>query len=134
MLRNPSAAVVSALAKPKVPKDHFERLFDFQCRALRLPEFRQQFQFAKAAFNRKWQADFYFEHYQVLVEINGGIWMGGKGAHSRPGNIQRDMEKLNAATLLGLWSLEFTTKEVTNGTAVAFTQKVLTRLGWKGAA
>lgn len=134
MLKNPAAAAVARLAKPKVPKDHFERLFAFQCRALRLPEFRQQFQYAKEAIGRKWQADFYFPSYHLLVEINGGIWMGGQGAHSRPANIQRDMEKLNAAALLGLWTLEFTTKEVTNGAAVAFTQKVLTRLGWKGAA
>lgn len=132
MLRNPAAAAVARLAKPKEDKGRFERLFAFQCRALRLPEFRQQYPFAKAAFDRKWLSDFYFEQYRLIVEINGGIWMGGQGAHSRPANIQRDMEKGNAATMLGLWTLEFTTREVTDGTAVAFTQKVLTRLGWPG--
>lgn len=38
---------------------------------------------------------------KVALEVDGGVWRKGGGAHSHPSNILRDIEKHNAATLLG---------------------------------
>lgn len=132
MLKNPASAVVARLAKPKEDKARYERLFAFQCRALRLPEFREQFMFAKQALGRQWRADVFFPVHGIVVEIQGGIWMKGGGAHSHPVDITRNMEKHNDIALLGLTLLQFTPKDVTSGEAVAFTQKVLAAKGWTG--
>ena len=130
MLRHPAAA--AAKLTRDTDRAKYERAFAFQCRGLRLPAFVEQFAWAKVALGRKWTADFYFRDYALLVEIEGGIWMPGGGAHSRPLNIERDAEKNNAAILLGLSTLRFTPKQVKAGEAVAFTQRVLAARGWKG--
>jgi hypothetical protein len=38
---------------------------------------------------------------KVALEVDGGIWKKGGGAHSRPSAILRDIEKMNLATVLG---------------------------------
>lgn len=51
---------------------------------------------------RKWRFDFAWSDYPmggVALEVEGGIWIGG--AHGRGSGIARDIEKYNAATLLG---------------------------------
>lgn len=45
--------------------------------------------------------DYAIPDLQIALEKNGGVWMKGKGAHSRPANIVRDMEKSTEAQLLG---------------------------------
>lgn len=50
---------------------------------------------------RKWRFDFAIPSKKIAFEIDGGIWRKGGGAHSRPKNIMRDIEKSNAAQLLG---------------------------------
>lgn len=137
MLTPPAATASTAAralqqARRAHGREHYERLFAFQCRSLRLPDFKAQSAWAKAAMGRKWTADFHFPEYALLVEIDGGVWRPGGGAHSRPGNIERDIEKHNAAVLLGLTTLRFTPKHVTSGDAVAITQRVLAARGWKG--
>lgn len=50
---------------------------------------------------RKWLMDYAIPDLRIALEKNGGVWMKGKGAHSRPTNIVRDMEKSTEAQLLG---------------------------------
>lgn len=51
---------------------------------------------------RKWRFDYAWPvPNKVALEVDGGIWRKGGGAHSHPSNILRDIEKSNAATLLG---------------------------------
>lgn len=50
---------------------------------------------------RKWRFDYAWPEYKVALEVEGGIWMRGRGAHSRPQGIERDIEKYNAAVVLG---------------------------------
>lgn len=107
-----------------------ERTYAFQCKTLRLPTVTEQYLFAKP-LGRRFTADFAFVEYQLLVEIQGGIWMGGGGAHSRPQSIQRDVEKQQLAVLLGYYLLPVTPAEVKNGYAVDLTQRVLFKLGWR---
>jgi very-short-patch-repair endonuclease len=53
---------------------------------------------------RRWRFDYAILDYKIAIEKDGGVWMKGGGAHSRPQNILRDMEKLTQAALLG-WTV-----------------------------
>lgn len=51
--------------------------------------------------NRRFRFDYAIPEYKIAVEVEGGIWMKGGGAHSRPQNILRDMEKYTLANIEG---------------------------------
>lgn len=50
---------------------------------------------------RRWKADFAFPDAKVLVEIEGGVWLGRKGRHTNPRGFISDCDKYNTATLMG---------------------------------
>jgi len=50
---------------------------------------------------RKYTCDFLVPSIPAVVELQGGIWRKGKGAHSRPQNIERDCEKSNLLQIEG---------------------------------
>lgn len=64
---------------------------------------------------RGWKLDYCLPELKIAIECDGGIWMAGGGAHSRPQNIKRDMEKANAAQVLGWVYLRFTPQEMNTG-------------------
>ena len=76
-------------------------------------EFVQEFQFHTT---RKWRADFHIKNTKLLIEVEGGIWSGGR--HTRGKGYLGDMEKYNAATMLGFQVLRFSTDQVTSGFAI----------------
>jgi hypothetical protein len=45
----------------------------------------------------------------ILIEIDGGIWAGGR--HTRGAGFVGDMEKLNAAAILGYRVLRYQPKD-----------------------
>lgn len=67
--------------------------------------------FAKTA-GRRWRFDWAWPDAMVAVECEGGIWRRGGGAHSHPINIMRDLEKGNAAVLLGWAVLRYTPEQM----------------------
>jgi very-short-patch-repair endonuclease len=72
-----------------------------------LPEPATEYRFHP---RRKWRFDVAWPDYQLAVELHGGLWSGG--AHARPRGIQRDLEKHNAAMLLGWKVLYFSTDDL----------------------
>lgn len=112
----------------RAKREQFERMFAQQFAALRLAAPLPQFKFAKA-LGREWTADFAWPDLMLLVEIDGGIWRCGGGAHSRPAAILRDMAKHNDATLLGWRVLRFSSDEVKSGHAVRFVERVMDSRG-----
>lgn len=108
----------------------FEDSFAFQCRARQLPSFERQYMYAKC-LGRKFEADFCNQEYKLIVEINGGIWMKGGGAHSRPMGIENDYERHQYAARLGYFVLPFTTDDVTSGHAINWTIETLYKHGWR---
>lgn len=76
-------------------------------------EFEQEFQFHTT---RKWRADFHIKNTKLLIEVEGGIWSGGR--HTRGKGYLGDMEKYNAATMMGYQVLRFSTEQVTSGFAI----------------
>jgi very-short-patch-repair endonuclease len=93
-----------------------------------IPKATRQFQFVP---NRKVTADFAWPEFRVIVEVQGGIWRRGGGAHSHPNNILRDIEKQQLAMLHGWWIFPVTTDEVQNGQALKLIELALQSKGWK---
>lgn len=49
--------------------------------------------------NRKWRFDFAWPTHGVALEVEGGVWSGGR--HSRGSGFIKDMEKYNTAAQMG---------------------------------
>jgi hypothetical protein len=123
------------------PENDLEAEFARQCVRYELPPFDREVEFAKEAFDRKYRLDFFWAKYRLAVELHGLIVVtaaGGaqivRGGHSTVPGITRDMDKRNAAILLGIDVLTFTQSHVNSGDAIAMTQRALTVKGWRRAA
>ena len=63
---------------------------------------------------RKLQADFYLDRYKIIIEIQGGTWIGFNknskktGWHQHPIGYKNDCDKGNLFTIYGYHSLYFT--------------------------
>lgn len=119
-------------AAPKPEENEGENLFRFQIKALELPAPREQYPFAQG-MGRKFAADFAWPEFWLIVEIFGGIYLKGGGAHSRPAKIETDMERMQYAGLLGFRFLPFTPDDVFSGHAINWTEKTLRAVGWRPA-
>ncbi|WP_025094579.1 hypothetical protein [Acinetobacter soli] len=75
--------------------------------------FEQEYKFHP---DRKWRADFFITGTNILIEVEGGIWSGGR--HTRGKGYLGDMEKYNAAAILGFKVLRFDTQQVKSGLAI----------------
>jgi hypothetical protein len=74
------------------------------CRRLKLPEVPV----AEHSFHpsRQWRFDLAFPRHKIAIEIQGGAFIGGR--HNRGGGFIKDMEKMNAAAVLG-WRILYRT-------------------------
>lgn len=90
-----------------------ERTLDFQLKAHKITGWVRQHKFHPT---RRWRLDYYFPAARLGIEIDGGIYAGGR--HSRGQGMERDNEKLNAAALEGIVVMRFGPNQVKNGVAV----------------
>jgi very-short-patch-repair endonuclease len=72
---------------------------------------------------RRWRLDFAFVPQKLAIEVEGGIWTGGR--HGRGVGMEKDAEKYNQLTLMGWRLLRFTDKPIKSGAAVAMIQEAL---------
>lgn len=122
---------------PKV-RSEAEREFLEQVQLLSLPQPAVQLRFAP---KRRWRADFAWPKARLIVEIEGGLWSrkgakrckvcGGTptGRHTSGKGFEGDLEKYNAATLLGWAILRFTPRMVRTGEATKTVEEFLKRRG-----
>jgi hypothetical protein len=82
---------------------NLEETFTFQWRILGGPELEREHKFHPA---RKWRFDFCHLRTKTAIELEGGVWSGGR--HTRGGGFTADIEKYNAATLQGYVVLRLT--------------------------
>ncbi|MDC5111990.1 endonuclease domain-containing protein [Acinetobacter baumannii] len=75
--------------------------------------FEQEYKFHP---ERKWRADFLITGTKILIEVEGGIWSGGR--HTRGKGYIGDMEKYNSAAMMGFTVLRFSTEQVKAGLAI----------------
>jgi very-short-patch-repair endonuclease len=102
------------------PKSVWEEMFfiDILNRGCLIPTREYRFR-----VGRRWAFDFAWPDQMVAVEIEGGIYNGGR--HVRPTGFENDCEKYNAATLDGWRVYRFTGPQVSNGSAASLTMKAL---------
>lgn len=90
------------ITKPKPsPTDTFTLL----CKSELGVECVKEFKFHPV---RKWRFDYAMPSALVALEVEGGVWTGGR--HINPKGFLNDMEKYNTATLMG-WSVYRTTPD-----------------------
>lgn len=106
----------------KIPNE-FEAKLAGELKTLKI-EFEQEFEFHP---KRKWRADFHLVGKKILVEVEGGIW--SRGRHTRGKGYIGDMEKYNAATMMGFQVLRFSTDQVKSGLAIQQIEKMVGDLG-----
>ena len=83
-------------------------------------EFRTEVRFYA---ERQWRADFEIIEHGILLEIEGGVWSGGR--HLRGAGFEEDCVKYDTATMLGFRVLRFSSGQVLNGTAKKFLKEWL---------
>lgn len=66
------------------------------CKAAKLPQPVMEHRFHD---KRRWRFDFAWPEYKVALEVEGGVWVGGR--HTRGSGFVKDIEKYNEAACLG---------------------------------
>jgi len=74
---------------------------------------------------RRWRFDFAWPSVKLAVEVQGGIWLGGRGAHTSAKGRERDCEKSNEAALDGWRVIQVTSTHIKNGTAIQLIERGL---------
>lgn len=72
---------------------------------------------------KNWRFDFAFIDHMVAVELEGGIFIGGR--HVTGPGFMADCEKYNSAVCLGWRLLRFTSKEVRTGQGLLILERLL---------
>lgn len=101
-------------------QSYLEALLVQQMQALGLPTPKREYRFDPV---RRWRLDFAWPVERLAVEIEGGIWSGGR--HVRGAGFLGDIEKHNALALLGWCLLRFDAVAVRTGYAVNTIQAAL---------
>lgn len=101
-----------------------EELLALHIRAAKLWQPVREFQFHAV---RKWRFDFAWPNILLAVEIEGGIWTGGR--HTRGKGFFDDCEKYNEAALMGWTVLRFPVEQIKSGEAVRFIEKYINERG-----
>src|SRR3970040_1770915 len=71
---------------------------------------------------RKWRCDYAWPHAKIALEIEGGVWVGGR--HTSSSGFTKDMEKYNEAGLLGWRIFRVTPQQVKNGQAIVLLERI----------
>lgn len=87
--------------------------------ALGIPAPIPEYRFAPP---RRWRFDYAWPALHLALEIEGGIWNGGR--HVRGQGYENDCMKYNSAVLLGWTVLRATTAMVNDGRALALLEHV----------
>lgn len=104
----------------KAKQSQWVTLLLFQCQAMGLPTPTVEHRFHKV---RRWCFDLAWLDQRVALEVDGGIWTGGR--HVRPLGYRKDVEKLNHATLAGWRVLRAVPEQVKSGEALGWVRQLL---------
>jgi hypothetical protein len=107
-------------AKPIRQKTHTDLMNDAWFSSHGLPAPVPEFIFARP---RKWRFDFAWPDKMVALEIEGGVWSGGR--HTRGAGFLGDMEKYNQAAVMGWRVVRCVPDDAKSGTTADMLRKML---------
>lgn len=93
---------------------------DRQCELAGLPKPTPEFRFLAG---RRFRFDWCWPDRSIAVEIDGGVWTGGR--HTRGAGVERDCEKYALALLAGWRVLRVTTNQVKSGQALGWIERLI---------
>jgi very-short-patch-repair endonuclease len=99
-----------------------------QCKYAGLPVPQREYRFDESIGRRRWRFDFAFLEQRVAVEVDGGVWTGGR--HVRGVGYRRDVEKMAEAMCQGWIVLRVMPEHVNDGRAVNWIERIL---AWRKA-
>lgn len=73
---------------------------------------------------RKWRFDYAWPDHMVALEVEGGIWT--RGRHTRGAGFAKDIEKYNAAAVLGWRVLRCEPKAMHSAATIELIRRTLT--------
>lgn len=101
-------------------REELERHFAFQLDALGIPYDRE----VRLVRGRNFRYDFVFCAAQLVVEVDGGTWSGGR--HTRGAGFAQDCEKAALARIHGGWcTLHVTADQVKDGRAAKWVEEIV---------
>lgn len=89
--------------------DLFANLCEIELKIIPAPEY-------KFHPDRNWRMDYAFVDQKVFLEVEGGVWTGGR--HIRGKGFINDMEKYNAAAAIGWILIRCVPDDLKNGNAI----------------
>ena len=101
-------------------KSDLESLVALHIRANELPEPEREFRFARP---RRWQFDFAWPGLMLALEVEGGVYSGGR--HTTGSGFTGDCEKYNEAAILGFTILRCTPGQVKSGEAFTIVKRAM---------
>jgi len=104
-------------------QSHLEDLFARQLDEAGIAYERQ----TKAIPHRRFAFDFYIREANLLIEIQGGTWNGGR--HVTGVGFRKDCEKFNLATILGFRILKADNTQTKSGELLEWTKKAIVSTG-----
>lgn len=102
-------------------KSAIEETFAMHVRASKLPPPVREYRFHA---ERRWRFDFCWPDRKVAVECEGATWTNGR--HTRGSGYAKDLEKYNAAQMLGWKVFRCTADMVKRGIALELAMEALT--------
>ena len=73
---------------------------------------------------RRWRFDFAWPAQMIALEVEGGVWTGGR--HTRGAGFLKDLEKYNAAAALGWRVIRCTPSTLCNTDTIELLKTTLT--------
>lgn len=72
---------------------------------------------------RKWRMDFAYPRERIGIEVDGGVFSGGR--HVRGAGYEEDCAKLNEAAILGWTVLRVTSHHIGQGLALQWVERLM---------
>lgn len=98
--------------------------FDKQCHLAGLPKPVAELAFAKG-LGRRWRFDWAWVEWKVALEVEGGVWRGGR--HTRGKGYIADMAKYSEAAILGWLVLRLTPTDLQKMGVVLVARALISR-------
>lgn len=101
-------------------------VFAAMLRQHKLPEATPEYRFHGT---RKWRFDYAWPRWKVALEVEGGVWTGGR--HTSGVGFAKDIEKYNHAAAMGWLVLRCEPKNLNKAETFAYIKAALEAHGWK---